>query len=155
VLVYDHLLVGTDGSPTATRAVEAAARLAHAYNAKLTIAHAFRGRPIPVADAHLMPAGDLWKLSPGATAESVVAEAADRAQLAACGGLEIATRIEPGTPAHVLRTLARELRPDAVVVGNADAQGMHLRRPIGHVLTRRLATDVVIIDTVALDEDAA
>ena len=154
--MYDHVLVGTDGSPTATRAVEAAARLAHAYQAKLTIVHAFRPRrPSVVADASFVPTEDAWRLTPGGAAESLVDRAADHAQLTACGGLHIETRVEPGSAASVLRALARELEPDVIVVGNADVYRPRLRRSIGQALSRRVTSDVVIIDTASRRSTAA
>lgn len=145
--MYDHVLVGTDGSETATRAVEAAARLAHAHDARLTIAYAFSSK-LGRAAAEV-PAQELdWRSTPGGIAESIVAEAVGVAQSAACGALRVDTRAEPGHPVAVLLALADELTPDAVVVGNADVRRPRVRRSVGHALTRRVAGDVVVVDTV-------
>lgn len=150
VRLYNHVLVGTDGSVIATAAVEAAALLAQAHGATLTIAYAFDPwRPDPAAS----PAAEAefaWVLaSSGARAEAVVAAAIDCAQLATCGGLAVNARVEPGRPVAVLAALTAELRPDVVVVGNADVRPLRLRRSIGHALTRRVSVDLVIVDTVS------
>lgn len=146
--MYDHVLVGTDGSATATKAVKAAARLAHAHRAKLTIAYAFDPRqPVPVSH-HAVEAEFTWRQSVGAMAEAIVTQAVGHAQAAACGGLVVDARAEPGPPVAVLLGFARDLRPDAVVVGNADLRRIRLRRSIGHALARRVSSDVVIVDTV-------
>lgn len=146
--MYDHVLVGTDGSATATKAVEAAARLAHAHRARLTIAHAFDPRqPVPVSNP-AVEAASTWRQSVGARAEALVNDAADHAQAAACGGLRIDARAEPGPPVAVLLAFAGDLRPDVVVVGNADLHRVRLRRSIGHALSRRVHSDVIIVDTV-------
>jgi nucleotide-binding universal stress UspA family protein len=147
--VYDHVLVGTDGSVTATRAVEAAARLAHTHRARLTIAHAFDPRqPVAVSSSSPVEEEFTWRQTVGGIAEALVNAAADHAQAAACGGLDVHTRAEPGPPAAVLVACALDLRPDAVVVGNADLHRVRLRRSIGHALSRRVHSDVIIVDTI-------
>jgi nucleotide-binding universal stress UspA family protein len=149
--MYDHVLVGTDGSTTATRAVEAAARLAQVHNAKLTIAYAFdpRQREPQVSPAVEAELG--WLLSSsGARAEAVVTAAIDHAQAVACGGLTVDGRAEPGRPAPVLATIADELPAAAVVVGNADVRRFGLRGSVGHAVSRRVRSDVMIVNTVGL-----
>lgn len=145
--MYDHVLVGTDGSVTATRAVGAAARLAHVHRAKLTIAHAFDPHS---SQPDLEDAPDVrrWMTSPGVVAETLVDVAVAHAHQVSCGGLQIDGRAEPGDPVAVLVAVVQELQPGAVVVGNADLRRLRLRRSIGHSLSRRVPTDVVIVDTV-------
>ena len=129
--MYDLVLVGTDGTITASRAVESAARLAHAHNARLTIAHAFSPRAEPGLERSVrdeLP----WLGTPGTAAEALVLSAADLAQEATCGALDVDVRAEPGTPRAVLCSLIDELGPDAVVIGNADARRSLTRRGLGH-----------------------
>jgi nucleotide-binding universal stress UspA family protein len=129
--------------------VEAAARLAHAHEAKLTIVHAFQARRSTFGrDAGVVPAEFGWLLTVGSAAEALVTQAADRAQQVACGGLDIHTRVEPGHAVPVLLAVIRELEPDAVVVGNADVHRARLRRSIGHALSRQASSDIVIVETV-------
>jgi nucleotide-binding universal stress UspA family protein len=144
--MYSHVLVGTDGTVTASRAVASAARLAQAHQARLTIAHAFRAR-IDLRLDPSVPDELVWRYTPGAAAEALVRSAADLAQEAACGALDVDVRAEPGSPRSVLRSLISELEPDAVVVGNADARRSITRRGLGTSLARRTTTDVIIVDT--------
>ena len=146
--MYVHVLVGTDGSPTAARAVEAAARLAHTHSAGLTIVHAFNPRQrIP----ELTPALEEdfpWLRSSGTRAEAVVSAAVDRARAVAGGGLGVHGRVEPGAPVAVLAAVSKEVRSDVVVVGNADVRRLRVHRSIGHTLARRVTCDVVIVDAI-------
>jgi nucleotide-binding universal stress UspA family protein len=145
--MYNHVLVGTDGSVTASRAVESAARLAHAHQARLTIAHAFTAKGHVGPDPMGLPDEIGWLRTPGGSADALVSSAVDLAQEATCGALEIEGRAELGTPRAVLRSLIDELAPDAVVVGNADARRSITRRGLGSALARRATTDVIIVDT--------
>ena len=145
--MYHHVLVGTDGSLTASRAVEAAARLAHAHRARLTIAHAFPPVGARRRTASPVPEEFSWLQTPGGAADALVVRAVEVAQQAACGALTIDGRAEVGHPRGVLRALVDELRPDAVVVGNADARRSLTRRGLGTWLAGRTHADVVIVDT--------
>lgn len=145
--MYDHVLVGTDGSVTASRAVEAAARLAHAHQARLTIAHAFASARSRPRAAPPVPEEFSWLQTPGGAADAVVLTAVALAQRAACGALSVDGRAELGHPRVVLRALVDELQPDAIVVGNADARRSLTRRGLGTWLAGRTHADVVIVDT--------
>jgi nucleotide-binding universal stress UspA family protein len=145
--MYDLILVGTDGSATASRAVEFAARLAQSNQARLTIAHAFSPKPSLDVDPSAFDRDLTWRTTPGGSAEGVVDAAVDVAQAAACGGLVVDTRIEPGTPRAVLRKLIAELQPDAVVVGNADTRRRIGGRGLGASLLRRTTTDILVVNT--------
>lgn len=153
--MYDHVLVGTDGSPTATRAVEAAALLARIHDAGLSIVHAFDPTE---PDLHLDPSieADLgWSIaSSGARADALVNAAVHRARTSAGGGLRVEGLIRPGRPVEVMVALAAELRVDAVVVGNADVHRVRIRRSIGHALVRRIRGDVIIVDTTAAKDSS-
>ena len=80
--MYDHVLVGTDGSATATKAVEAAAQLAPVHRARLTIAHAFDPREPGPRDSRGLETEFPWLWSSGARAEALVNAAIDDAQAA-------------------------------------------------------------------------
>ena len=143
--MYSHVLVGTDGSDTATRAVEAAARLARAHDARLTIVHAFRSGKRRI-DRDCPPEFNWW-FTAGAMADEVVHAAAQSARTAADGALDVDVRHHTGAPVAVLLDVIDELKPDAVVVGNADVRRVRVRRSIGHALTRKTSVDVLVVDT--------
>lgn len=149
--MYDHVLVGTDGSETASRAVRTAALLAHVHQARLTIAHAFDPRRRAELVDQRAAAELHWMLTPGVAADALVQRAVHDAQAAACGGLDAVGRSEVGDPLTVLRSLIRELQPDVVVVGNADLRRIRLRRSLGHALSRRVHIDVIVVDTAGVD----
>lgn len=148
--MYERVLVGTDGSGTATRAVVGAATIALNSGAELTIAHAFSPRPSSnLQRAWLVAPEDLrWRLSIGTIAEATVQTAVERAHAVAGDDLPVVGRWEPGGPANVLLGLIDELDVDAVVIGNRDMTGwVRGHRSVGRALSRRARCDVVIIDT--------
>lgn len=149
--MYAHVLVGTDGLPTGTHAVEAAALLAQAHHADLTVAHAFRPTRHAVHPDAALPVEMRWMCSPGSVADGVVQDAVRRAQAVVCGGVGVVGRAEPGSPVPVLLALINELDVDAVVIGNADIRGRG-SRSVGRALSRQAACDVVIVDTAGRSE---
>lgn len=149
--MYERVLVGTDGSETATKAVEAAALTAFAHAADLTIVHAFS---VPWAGTWANTDPDVpddlrWRLTPGAIAESTVEAAIERAHSVCAGPLVVHGGCETGRPVPVLLELIDELHADAVVVGNRDLQGrVRALRSVGRALARSAPCDVIIADTV-------
>lgn len=153
--MYERILVGTDGSETATRAVEAAASMTRVHGAALTVAYAFPPGQTPALRAAQREAPEeiKWRLSPGALAETTVQHAVEQARAIAGDELRIIGRSEPGHPVTVLLGLIDELDPDALVVGNRDMPGrLRLRRSVARALARRAACDVVAVDTLRLRE---
>jgi len=143
---YAHILVGTDGSQTAGRAVTHAAQLAHACGSRLTIISAFTrvettaGTLAPIPDP---PAGFLA----AAAAHDNVRAGQDLAR--DLGVSDIGGRTEPGDPAAVLLDVADELAADLIVVGS---RGMSTpsRFVLGSVPNRvshHATCDVVIVHT--------
>jgi nucleotide-binding universal stress UspA family protein len=149
--MFERVLVGTDGSVTATRAVEAAALLARAHGSVLIVGHAFSPRQSweqqqAWAEA---PEESRWRLSVGAVAEATVQAAIERAHGASGFGLRVFGRCEPGRPIPVLLAMVDELDVDVLVIGNRDMRArLHLGRSVGRSLTRRAECDVVVVDTV-------
>jgi len=149
--MYQRVLVGTDGSPTATRAVQSAARLARAHGAHLTVMHAFTTRPTAELERARRDAPQelQWRLSSGAMAEAVVHAAVEAARAAAGDTLAVQGRCEPGAPVPVLLDAVAELDPDVLVIGNRDmACQPRLHPSVARRLAHRATCDVVIIDTV-------
>jgi nucleotide-binding universal stress UspA family protein len=96
--VYERILVGTDGSATAARAVDRAAEVAAATGARLTI---------------------LCVDSPERSQKVVEAEA----ERLGSRGVEVSTRTESGDPASVLVEVAEQDGFDLLVVGNKGMTG--------------------------------
>lgn len=148
--MYERILVGTDGSDTATRAVEAAARLAVAHDADLVIAHVYAPRPAPAQQRawHDAPEEMRWRLSIGSVAEGILDAAVRHVMKTTEGCVRVHGRCEPGRPVPVLLALVDELDPDLLVIGNRDMPGRIRSRPsVSRALACRASCDVTIVDT--------
>ena len=136
--------VGTDGSDTASKAVETAADMARRYEAKLVLISAFSD----AGDGH---SGKLsgssleiqWATSPAAR----LTEQLERTQATLrAGGVDCSTMIEEGDPAEVLVELAERCGADVLVIGNKGMQ----RRVLGSVpntVTHRASCSVLVVKT--------
>src|SRR6476469_8413103 len=99
--MFETVAVGTDGSPTAAQAVDAAAEIARRFDAKVVLLSAYRESGEGPSD----PSGEeeQWAFNPVARLRELLA----RQEEALRGrGLEVTTLLEPGHPADVLVRLA-------------------------------------------------
>jgi nucleotide-binding universal stress UspA family protein len=144
-VVLETIAVGTDGSATATKAVEFALDLAERYKAKLVFISSYR----PVSESRLRqeqkdaPEELQWSLNP---AEDVEATLRDVEGLADERGLKWTSEAREGDPADVLVDLAEEHGADVLVIGN---KGMH-RRVLGSVpnsVSHKANCSVMIVKT--------
>lgn len=132
--------VGTDGSGTASEAVQTAADLARRFDAKLVLLSAFQdkagsGRG---ADAELQ-----WAVSPSAQVREILARSESELQR---DGIDCSTRVDEGDPAEVLVRLAEECGADLLVIGNKGMQ----RRMLGSVpntVTHKAPCSVLVVKT--------
>ena len=109
--MYDNILVGTDGSATATRALEEAARVAKTCEAKLHIMSAYHPsmRPEGVSMASREQADETT---------APILEAG--AELARGLGAEVDTHAASGDAGQALIKTAKDIDADLIVVGNRD-----------------------------------
>src|SRR5947209_7201851 len=119
--MFKNIVVGTDGSATASEAVRQAAELAATCGAQLHVVSAFTAAPAlaSVAIASAGQAGvpvdtNALVIDLQADAERVLDRAADAASAA---GAATRTHARPGTPADVLIAVARDENADLLVVG--------------------------------------
>ncbi|MEV4418950.1 universal stress protein [Patulibacter sp. NPDC049589] len=126
--MHSSILVGTDGSGTAAEAVAAAARLAAAMDARLTIVSAFA--PVPRsrlrAEAQQAPSDVEWTVNAREDVEALL-ETAKAAALGA-GATKVRTAAREGDPATGILDVADELHCDLIVVGNRGMTGGGGRR---------------------------
>jgi nucleotide-binding universal stress UspA family protein/nitrite reductase/ring-hydroxylating ferredoxin subunit len=126
---YEHLLIGTDGSPTATEAARKGTELARAVGAEVTFV--LVGDPL------------------------VGAVVLEEAAKAASGVQRVHTRTEDGDPAVRLVAAARDAHADLVVVGNKGMAGT--RRYLLGSIPSRVAhgspVDVLVAKTVGRSID--
>jgi nucleotide-binding universal stress UspA family protein len=122
--VYKSIVVGTDGSGTATEAVRHAAGLARLVGATLHVITAYQAMS-PLAA--MGPDAGAAVLASGAReeAERVAKEIVERAtHQASDDGVEVRAHVRPGDPATVLIEVAEEEGADLIVVGNKGMSGL-------------------------------
>ena len=137
--------VGTDGSPTADQAVDAALDLAQRFEAKIVFISSYR----PIDDVRLRremreaPPQHHWRINPTEDVDAILRDAEERATER---GLRWASEATEGDPADVIVTLAEKHAADVIVVGN---KGMR-RRVLGSVpntVTHTAACSVLVVKT--------
>jgi len=145
--VPTKIVVGTDGSPTAERAVAKAVALAKAVGAELIIVSAYNNRaPSGVAAAGIA-IDSSWVAAAQAGAEAVAKESADRA--GADGVANVSSLAVAGDPSEALLQVTVDQAADLLVVGS---KGMHstarfLLGPIANKVSRRVPCDLLIVET--------
>jgi nucleotide-binding universal stress UspA family protein len=123
--MYTHVLVGTDGSKTAAKAVERAVEVAKASNARLTI----------------------FSAGPAKRADAVVASAAEQH---ADAGLDIETKTADREAATALVEEAERGDYDLLVLGNKGLTGARRFLPIGSIpgkVSHHVNTSFLIVRT--------
>jgi nucleotide-binding universal stress UspA family protein len=117
--MFASIVVGTDGSDTATKAVVSSAEVAKGLGAKLHIVSAYH----PVA-AHLHTQGDPegadWNVDENVLVEGVLTEAT---AAIASFGVELETHAVRGDPAEALIEIAQETNAELIVVGSKGMTG--------------------------------
>jgi nucleotide-binding universal stress UspA family protein len=120
--VFESIVVGTDGSETARKAVEAAVELARLTGAKLELVSAYE----PVSsqrlreEARQVPPDLQWMVNPREDVDATLAEAAERVGEA---GVAAGVYAREGDPADAILDVAEELGSDLIVVGNKGMTG--------------------------------
>lgn len=150
-LPYPRVIVGTDGSVTATEAVRRAARYAGAIGVPLVVACVFeRTHPAdlgPPSERAAMP-GDEWLSVYYRAALEVVSEAAGVAT-AAVPGLAVDTATPEGNPAEQLLELA-EAEPGCLLAVGSQGMTRSKRFLLGAVpnkVSHHAVGDVLIVRT--------
>jgi maltose/moltooligosaccharide transporter len=151
ITVYERVAVGSDGTPTSLYAVDRAAEVAQAAQARLVVVAAYNeGDP-----------GTAPESSSGLHRDLYGAEAARQALEKSMTGLTreraryIEQRIVPGDPAQALLDTVGSNPANLIVVGNRGLgalEGQHLGSVPSRVV-RNATCDVLIVQTSALDEE--
>ena len=120
--MFRSIVVGTDGSETAGKAVEAAVQLAKLCGAPLHVVSAYE--PVPKGrlreEARQAPEDTQWMINPR---EDVDATLRDAAETARTSGVEAETYARQGDPADAILDVAEEQSADLIVVGNKGMTG--------------------------------
>jgi nucleotide-binding universal stress UspA family protein len=149
--VYPTVIVGTDGSATASQAVERTAALAAAISASLLIACAYhRTHPSdlgPPSERARMP-GDAW-MSVGYRAALDVVQDARQLAVKVASGLDVDVAALEGEAAEQLLELAESRPGSLLAVGSQGMTGSQrfLLGGVPHKVSHHAVGDVLIIRT--------
>jgi nucleotide-binding universal stress UspA family protein len=120
--VFRSIVVGTDGSDTATQAVRQAIGLARSVGARIELVSAYE----PVTDPRLnaettnVPEDLHWMVNPREDVEATLEQAAAAIRAA---GVEVETFARQGDPADAILDVAEERGSDLIVIGNKGMTG--------------------------------
>src|SRR5437588_10215124 len=120
--MFSSIVVGTDGSATATEAVKQAADLAKAVGAKIHLVSAYE----PVGSQRLReerveaPDDVQWMVNEREDVEGTLREASE---LIDETGVSVETYARQGDPADAILDVAEEQNADLIVVGNKGMTG--------------------------------
>jgi nucleotide-binding universal stress UspA family protein len=131
--MYEKIVVGTDGSASATKAVQHAAALAAVTGAHLHIAMARPAIPALVAP-DMMIASAEWTSATDQATQTALQSAADAAGAAGAAG-SVTTHQLSGDPADALLSLCDDIEADLLVIGSRGMQGAR-RFLLGSVSSR-------------------
>jgi nucleotide-binding universal stress UspA family protein len=141
------IVVGTDGSPTASEALAKAIELAKQSGGKLAIVSAYKpmaGRVVNVEGSH----SDARKWADGLSDSKVEGVLREAAAKAGAAGIESETHLRKGDAADALIEIAEEEDADLIVVGNRGMTGA--RRILGSVpnkVTHHAPCSVMVVRT--------
>ena len=146
--MFDHIVVGTDGSETATEAVRRAIELARLSKAKLEIVSAYE----PVPQQRLKEEGEgisgdvSYTLNPREDVQFVLDKAAAEAKKAK---VDVVTHPREGDPADAILDVAEENNADLVIVGNKGMTGARrfLLGSVPNKISHHAPCDVWIVKT--------
>ena len=120
--MFRSIVVGTDGSDTATQAVRQAIDLARALDAKLELVSAYE--PVPAQrlneERRQAPEDLQWAINPR---EDVDATLEGAAELAHEAGVAVDLYPRQGDPADAILDVAEEREADLIIVGNKGMTG--------------------------------
>lgn len=120
--MFRSIVVGTDGSDTATQAVRQAVDLAKAVGATLELVSAYE--PVPAQrlqqERREAPEDLQWAINPREDVDATLEAAAGLAREA---GISVNTYARQGDPADAILDVAEEQEADLVIVGNKGMTG--------------------------------
>lgn len=143
--MIETITVGTDGSETASKAVDFALDLAEKFGARVVIASSYR----PVSEGRVRqeqreaPDDIQWSINPMEDVEAALRAVEQKARER---GLKTTSEAREGDPADVLCDIAEQHNSDLLIVGNRGMQ----RRVLGSVpnsVSHKAPCSVLIVKT--------
>jgi nucleotide-binding universal stress UspA family protein len=144
-VTYRTIVVGTDGSETARRAVERAAEMAAADDARLVVTTAFERHDGDGNDA--VPSDVRWMLTDTNAAETHAREGRERAH--EFGVDDVVVQAVAGSPAEMLIETAETFSADLIVVGSVGltASAHFLLGSVASTVLHHAPCDVLVVHT--------
>lgn len=146
-MVYRNVIVGTDGSQSASAAVRHAARLANATGGRLTVVTAFTPLDRAARAREEAPEEIQWRITDAAAAD----EKADAARHLAreAGVRDVHIRSQAGDPANALIEAAEDTGADVIVVGSRGmtSASRFLLGSVPNKISHHAPCDVLIVHT--------
>jgi nucleotide-binding universal stress UspA family protein len=121
-VMIGSIVVGTDGSDTATEAVRQATELAKAVGADVHLVSAYE----PIGEGRLreerqqVPDDMQWMINPREDVDATLREASKDIEAL---GVQVETYAREGDPADAILDVAEEKKADLIVVGNKGMTG--------------------------------
>lgn len=146
-MIYKNVVVGTDGSATAERAVQHAGALAADHAARLIVVTAYEPQPANVAVQSAVPDDIRWMLTDRTQADATARKGKTIAGEA--GAKQVVVQAVEGSAADVLLGAAGDFNADCIVVGSVGLTGA-ARFVIGSVassVAHHAPCDVLIVHT--------
>ena len=143
--MFTRIVVGTDGSDTATQAVKQAIELARLTGAQLGIVSAYSARR-GGAEQQGAPADVQYELGPREDINLALDAAAADAKAA---GVEVQTHAVEADPADAILNVAEETKADLIVVGNKGMTGArrYLLGSVPNNVSHHARCSVIIVRT--------
>jgi nucleotide-binding universal stress UspA family protein len=147
-MTYRRIVVGTDGSETANKAVEHAARLASSVGASFIAVTAYDPHPQGLdRQRYEAPEDVRWRITASGLAGD---HAQDAVRLAQRAGVRDAHALsEAGSAAEALLEVAERRRADLIVVGSKgmSSAGRFLLGSVPNAVSHHAPCDVMIVRT--------
>ena len=131
--------VGTDGSATASKAVEAAAEIAQRFDARLVLLSAFTGKAPPSGGSEELQ----WAFNNDARVRELLNRTEQELRERK---IDCTTMLDEGDPADVLVRLAGECEADLLVIGNRGMQRLVLGS-VPNTVTHKANCSVYVVKT--------
>jgi nucleotide-binding universal stress UspA family protein len=142
--VWKTIVVGTDGTETADRAVARAAELAALTGAQLHVVSAYRPAPVRVGDGSVAE-GPEFRVGSDFGADAVLQRTVAKLR---GDGISVDEHAPKGDPADGVVAVAARENADLIVIGSKGMQGK--RRLLGSVpnkVSHQAPCDVLIVKT--------
>lgn len=147
--MFSSIVVGTDGSDTATKAVGQAIDLARAVGAKIELVSAYE--PVPAQrineERREAPEDLQWAINPREDVDATLEAAASEIRAA---GVPVELYARQGDPADAILDVAEECDADLIIVGNKGMTGAKrfLLGSVPNKVSHHAPCSVLIIRTI-------